>query len=133
MARAKPHRAALRLQIAELSGLVSWLEPEAHPLVIQLPESEYVRLRERWALPVEGKRPRWCECDAEGWDEARSSARPSQRETRSARERRDHVDERRETRAQVGPLWHVEVGEVEAGRDRATAQPEAFADHARGL
>lgn len=35
----------------DLEMLLLWLVPEARPVLVQLPEEEYARLRERWDLP----------------------------------------------------------------------------------
>lgn len=40
---------AMTLQNVE--GLAHWLKKEAHPLLVQLPESEFERLQTAWALP----------------------------------------------------------------------------------
>jgi L,D-peptidoglycan transpeptidase YkuD (ErfK/YbiS/YcfS/YnhG family) len=34
-----------------MTELLAWLEPEALPILVQLPRSEYDRLRTAWALP----------------------------------------------------------------------------------
>jgi D-alanyl-D-alanine dipeptidase len=34
-----------------LEALLGWLDPAAHPLLVQLPAAEYRRLRETWSLP----------------------------------------------------------------------------------
>ncbi|BCX69253.1 L,D-transpeptidase family protein [Pseudomonas izuensis] len=36
---------------ADIARLFSWLDPRQSPLLVQLPEAEYQRLRERWQLP----------------------------------------------------------------------------------
>lgn len=36
---------------ADVDQLLAWLEPERHPVLVQLPAAEYARLRQRWALP----------------------------------------------------------------------------------
>jgi D-alanyl-D-alanine dipeptidase len=36
---------------AEVETLVRWLDPRLHPMLVQLPEAEYARLRGRWELP----------------------------------------------------------------------------------
>jgi len=35
----------------QIESLVGWLDPSAHPVLVQLPEMEYVRLQSSWALP----------------------------------------------------------------------------------
>lgn len=37
--------------LENLRSVVSWLEPESEPVIVQLPESEYTRLKDDWALP----------------------------------------------------------------------------------
>jgi len=37
--------------LPDLESLVSWLEPKSKPLLVQLPQEEYRRLRKDWALP----------------------------------------------------------------------------------
>jgi D-alanyl-D-alanine dipeptidase len=44
--------------LADLESVVSWLKPELKPLIVQLPEAEYRRLRDEWTLPRELSRPR---------------------------------------------------------------------------
>jgi D-alanyl-D-alanine dipeptidase len=39
------------LEEAPLRELARWLDPAANPLLVQLPEDEYRRLRNRWGLP----------------------------------------------------------------------------------
>ena len=36
----------------ELETLLTWLDPNAKPLLVQLPASEYGRLIDRWKLPA---------------------------------------------------------------------------------
>jgi D-alanyl-D-alanine dipeptidase len=36
---------------ADVESLVRWLDPRRRPMLVQLPEAEYARLRERWELP----------------------------------------------------------------------------------
>jgi L,D-peptidoglycan transpeptidase YkuD (ErfK/YbiS/YcfS/YnhG family) len=36
---------------ARLEQIVHWLDPRARPVLVQLPEGEYKRLRDDWALP----------------------------------------------------------------------------------
>jgi D-alanyl-D-alanine dipeptidase len=35
----------------EMNALLAWLDPDALPILVQLPRSEYDRLRSRWQLP----------------------------------------------------------------------------------
>jgi L,D-peptidoglycan transpeptidase YkuD (ErfK/YbiS/YcfS/YnhG family) len=35
-----------------MRGLLDWLQPQRHPVFVQLPEAEYRRLRDRWQLPA---------------------------------------------------------------------------------
>lgn len=39
------------LDAGELESLVRWLDRSQRPMIVQLPASEYARLRTRWALP----------------------------------------------------------------------------------
>ena len=36
---------------ADVESLVRWLDPRRRPMLVQLPQPEYARLRERWELP----------------------------------------------------------------------------------
>lgn len=36
---------------AKIEGLLFWLDPQQRPLLVQLPQAELARLRERWRLP----------------------------------------------------------------------------------
>lgn len=36
---------------AEMENVIKWLRQEANPVLVQLPQEEYVRLRETWKLP----------------------------------------------------------------------------------
>ncbi|MGY2261360.1 L,D-transpeptidase family protein [Pseudomonas sp. SDO55104_S430] len=46
-----PTRGCTAMAPADIQRLFSWLDPHRSPLLVQLPESEYERLRERWKLP----------------------------------------------------------------------------------
>jgi hypothetical protein len=35
----------------DIEKLLSWLDPAMHPVLIQLPEPEYLRLHRSWGLP----------------------------------------------------------------------------------
>jgi len=35
----------------KMESLLSWLDPSAHPLLVQLPEAEYKKLQTAWSLP----------------------------------------------------------------------------------
>jgi L,D-peptidoglycan transpeptidase YkuD (ErfK/YbiS/YcfS/YnhG family) len=35
----------------QVEALLTWLDPSSNPVLVQLPEPEYARLREAWALP----------------------------------------------------------------------------------
>jgi L,D-peptidoglycan transpeptidase YkuD (ErfK/YbiS/YcfS/YnhG family) len=39
------------VEARQMEALLRWLDPQAKPVLIQLPESEYVRLRSTWRLP----------------------------------------------------------------------------------
>lgn len=40
------------LDEAELAGLMAWLDPQARPVVVQVPAAMYARLRGEWGLPA---------------------------------------------------------------------------------
>jgi D-alanyl-D-alanine dipeptidase len=40
---------------ADLELLLGWLDPERKPLLVQLPATQYQKLRHRWNLPSDGK------------------------------------------------------------------------------
>jgi hypothetical protein len=43
----------------ELETLLTWLDPERKPMLVQLPTPEYARLINRWKLPLlNAARPR---------------------------------------------------------------------------
>ncbi|WP_433736016.1 L,D-transpeptidase family protein [Pseudomonas putida] len=46
-----PTRGCTAMAPADIAELFSWLDPRRNPLLVQLPEAEYDRLRERWKLP----------------------------------------------------------------------------------
>jgi L,D-peptidoglycan transpeptidase YkuD (ErfK/YbiS/YcfS/YnhG family) len=35
----------------QIDGLVAWLDPAAHPALVQLPRAEYLKLQQEWELP----------------------------------------------------------------------------------
>jgi hypothetical protein len=35
----------------QLESLLGWLDPTRNPLLVQLPEAEYQKLRKHWQLP----------------------------------------------------------------------------------
>ena len=39
------------VEAKHMEALLRWLDPQAKPVFIQLPESEYVHLRSAWRLP----------------------------------------------------------------------------------
>jgi hypothetical protein len=39
------------MQETNIRMLLNWLDPQKKPIFIQLPESEYAKLRARWQLP----------------------------------------------------------------------------------
>jgi D-alanyl-D-alanine dipeptidase len=44
------------MEARRMEDVLFWIDPAAHPLLVQLPEAEYAKLREVWKLPVqEGK------------------------------------------------------------------------------
>ncbi|VVP66089.1 hypothetical protein PS918_00288 [Pseudomonas fluorescens] len=46
-----PTRGCTAMDPADIARLLSWLDPRQSPLLVQLPEDEYDRLRARWQLP----------------------------------------------------------------------------------
>lgn len=46
-----PTSGCTAMPASDLEALVRWLDPAKRPLLVQLPEAEYARLRRRWALP----------------------------------------------------------------------------------
>jgi L,D-peptidoglycan transpeptidase YkuD (ErfK/YbiS/YcfS/YnhG family) len=46
-----PTRGCTAMDPANIARLLSWLDPRQSPLLVQLPEAEYERLREHWQLP----------------------------------------------------------------------------------
>lgn len=46
-----PTRGCTAMAPADIAVLFSWLDPRQSPLLVQLPEAEYERLRARWQLP----------------------------------------------------------------------------------
>jgi L,D-peptidoglycan transpeptidase YkuD (ErfK/YbiS/YcfS/YnhG family) len=44
------------MEATRMEEVIYWIDPAAHPLLVQMPEAEYAKLREVWKLPVqEGK------------------------------------------------------------------------------
>jgi hypothetical protein len=41
---------------APVERLLRWLDPAAHPLLVQLPRAAFRAVAESWALPVENRR-----------------------------------------------------------------------------
>lgn len=39
------------MALDKMESLLAWLDPSAHPALVQLPESEYKKLRSAWSLP----------------------------------------------------------------------------------
>ena len=37
--------------LANMSEVCAWLDATANPLLVQLPQAEYIRYRQAWALP----------------------------------------------------------------------------------
>ena len=48
---ATPTAGCTAMNRPELERIVSWLEPDQHPYLVQIPESEYKSLRKSWNLP----------------------------------------------------------------------------------
>ncbi len=49
---ASPTLGCTAMAAEEMEKIVRWLEREARPVLVQLPQTEYARLREPWHLPV---------------------------------------------------------------------------------
>lgn len=47
-----PTAGCTAMALADMSELAGWLDGAAAPLLVQLPQAEYERLRESWALPA---------------------------------------------------------------------------------
>ncbi|MGZ4962047.1 MAG: L,D-transpeptidase family protein [Limisphaerales bacterium] len=50
-----PHRGTTgctAMQESDLKRVMKWLEPRSKPLLVQLPESEYLQLQKSWQLPM---------------------------------------------------------------------------------
>jgi D-alanyl-D-alanine dipeptidase len=39
------------MTIANIQALLAWLNPDDEPVLVQLPEAEYERLKKNWQLP----------------------------------------------------------------------------------
>jgi D-alanyl-D-alanine dipeptidase len=46
-----PTRGCTAMDPADIDRLFNWLDPRQSPLLVQLPETQYQQLRERWNLP----------------------------------------------------------------------------------
>lgn len=46
-----PTRGCTAMDPTDIARLFNWLDPRQSPLLVQLPEAEYERLRKRWNLP----------------------------------------------------------------------------------
>jgi L,D-peptidoglycan transpeptidase YkuD (ErfK/YbiS/YcfS/YnhG family) len=47
-----PTAGCTAMSLADMTEIGGWLDSEAAPLLVQLPQAEYLRLREAWALPA---------------------------------------------------------------------------------
>lgn len=47
-----PTAGCTAMSLADMTEIGGWLDGEASPLLVQLPQTEYKRLREAWALPA---------------------------------------------------------------------------------
>lgn len=47
-----PTAGCTALSLADMTGIAGWLDGKAAPLLVQLPQAEYERLSEAWALPA---------------------------------------------------------------------------------
>ena len=48
---AQPTHGCTSAPLAEVQSLAGWLEPDAEPVIVELPNVEYSRLKSEWALP----------------------------------------------------------------------------------
>ena len=48
---AQPTHGCTSAPLPEVQSLAAWLEPEAQPVIVELPDTEYSRLKTTWALP----------------------------------------------------------------------------------
>ncbi len=48
---AQPTHGCTSAPLTEVQSLAGWLEPEAEPAIVELPDLEYSRLKGEWALP----------------------------------------------------------------------------------
>ena len=47
----KPTSGCTAMPADDIAAIAHWLDPDARPLLVQLPSAEYARLRGRWQLP----------------------------------------------------------------------------------
>lgn len=47
----QPTAGCTAMTMEQMIFLLKWLNPEKHPILVQLPEAEYLRLRTQWGLP----------------------------------------------------------------------------------
>ena len=48
---AQPTHGCTSAPLTEVQGLAGWLDADAQPVIVELPESEYARVKAEWALP----------------------------------------------------------------------------------
>ena len=48
---ATPTAGCTAASLANMSEVCAWLDATANPLLVQLPQAEYIRYRQAWALP----------------------------------------------------------------------------------
>ncbi|MEP7051700.1 MAG: L,D-transpeptidase family protein [Pseudomonadota bacterium] len=48
---AQPTHGCTSAPLTDVQSLAGWLEPEAQPIIVELPEGEYSRLKAEWRLP----------------------------------------------------------------------------------
>lgn len=52
---AQPTVGCTAMPQADMETLLGWLDPERKPLLVQLPDPQYQKMRHRWNLPSDGK------------------------------------------------------------------------------
>jgi hypothetical protein len=47
-----PTSGCTAMSIGQIENLLAWLDPQAQPVLVQLPQEEYLRYQNSWALPA---------------------------------------------------------------------------------